>query len=71
MHDRQDDDLVIGRAKVDSVRKPTDEGSPGVAPHAGIGQRVLLDCCDRGLDRRGEDGAQADSLCFIPISRIE
>ena len=71
MHDRQDDDLIVGRSEVNGVRKLTDEGSPGVALHAGIGQRVLWDCCDRGLDRRGEDSAQADTLCFIPISLIE
>src|SRR5206468_10257126 len=41
MHDRQDDDLIVGRSEVNGVWKLTDEGSPGVALHAWIGQRVL------------------------------
>jgi len=71
MDDRQDDDLVAGRVEVHRVRKAADESSTGVALHARIGQRAVKDCRDRGLERRDKDGTEADTLCLVPISRIE
>jgi hypothetical protein len=71
MHDREDNDLVVDRAKVHGVRKPTDERSPYVALHAGTGHGILKNGRERCFDRRGEGGAQTDTLCLVPTSSIE
>src|SRR5207245_11161468 len=49
VHDRQDNGLVSGRAEVHGVRKATDELSPGVPSHAGIGERVVKEQLRLGL----------------------
>jgi hypothetical protein len=71
MRNRQDDDLVVDRAEVPSVRKPTHERSSRVAFHARKGQRIPENRRDRCFRRRGENNAQAETLSLIPGSRIE
>jgi hypothetical protein len=71
VHNRQDNDLVVDRAEVHTVRKPSDERPPCVALHAGIGQRIPENRRDRCFDRRGKDGTQTETLSLIPGSRIE
>ena len=71
MHDRQDNDLVVDWAEVHGVRKSTNERPTRVAFQAGVGQRILQNRRDRAFDRRGENGAQTDTLSLVPSSRIE
>ena len=71
MHDRQDNDLVVDRAKVHGVRKATDERPPYVALHARMGEWTLKNRRDRCFDRPDEDSAQTDTLPLAPSSRIE
>ena len=71
MHDRQDDDLIVGRSEVNGVRKPGDKRSSCVVLHTRVGQRILKNQRDRCLYRCGEEGAEADTFFLVPSSCIK